>query len=135
MNFLWMIINYGKDDGVDFCIEALLKPNLRYFDYDYEFGPLGKIIKQTKRNITDSTKKEAERYFRIAIQSVRDYHEKENRNEKFIITEEEQNEIWSIINRLKFRDYISIKASLVELVKQHENRVLTEMAKSLKIEN
>ena len=135
MNFLWMIIHYGKQDGINFCVEALLRPNLHYFEYDYEFGPLGKIIKKTKRNITDSTKKEAERYFRIAIQSVLDYHEKENRHQKFIITKEEKKKIWSIIYQLKYRNYTLLKTKLVELVKGHENAVLMELLNELKNKN
>ena len=135
MNFLWMIIHYGKDNGIDFCVETLLKPNLHYFEYDYEFGPLGKITKMTKRNVTEATKKEAERYFRIAIQSVLDYHEKENRHQKFKITKDESKKIWGIIYQLKYHKYDYLKTKLIELVKNHENAIIAELLDELKIDD
>ena len=132
MNFLWRIIRYGKKDGEDFCIESFLRPNLHYFDYDYEFDQDGRIIRQTPRKITESTKNEPERYFRVSIESVFDYHEKKNRNLKFIITEEEKTELNSIINGLKERDFASLKNRFVNLVKGHENAVLNDLIAKLR---
>ena len=135
MNFLWMIIDSGKEDGVMFCIEALLRPNLHYFEYDYKFGPNGRIISKTKRNITEATKKEAERYFRIAIQSVLDYHSKENRHQKFEITKEEKIKMNRLISELKYHNWKSLKEQLINLVKNHENSIVMELVHNLKIKN
>ena len=135
MNFLWMILDQGGNEGKEFCIKTLLKPNLRYFKYNYEFGPLGKITKKEERESTDNTKKEEERYFRISLDSVRDYCKKENRNQKFKMTKEEEESISSIISKLKYHDYEPLKEKLVELVKQHENAIIIELVNNLGIKD
>ena len=135
MNFLWLIINDGKEDGEKFCKEALLKPNLKYFKYDYEFGPNGKIVSKTTRNITKATEKESERYFRIAIQSVIDYHSKKNRNQKFEITKDEKKKINRLISELKDHNWKKTKDQLTSLVKNHEKSILLELIDELKNRN
>lgn len=131
MNILWLIFKNGKEAGIEFCEEALLKPNLKYFDYDYEFGNKGKIIRKTKRNITDATKKEKDRYYRIAIDSVYQYHEKENRNIKCSLTNAEKENIYKLIYMLKYKDYVRLRQYLNKIVTEHQNFILKNLVKEL----
>jgi Alw26I/Eco31I/Esp3I family type II restriction endonuclease len=80
MYVLWTIVDTCENDGINFLIETQLEPKLKYFEYDYQFNKFGQIINRQPRNITDSTRKEFERFIRIAFESVNDYHEKDNRN-------------------------------------------------------
>lgn len=131
MNILWMIFEHGKEAGIEFCEEVLLKPNLQYFDYDYEFGDKGKIIKKTKRNITDATRKEKDRYYRIAVESVYQYHEKENRNIKCSLSNDEKAQIYKLINMLKYKDYIRLRQFLNKIVVDHQNKILKKLLSEL----
>jgi len=80
MYVLWTILYTCQSDGVDFLIKTLLEPKLKYFKNDYQFNHLGQIISVNPRNITDATLKEFDRFVRIALDAVNNYHEKENRN-------------------------------------------------------
>ncbi len=79
MYILWHILDHCPENGEDFLIAGLLRPNFRYFDYSYEFNALGEIVAQYPRHFTERNVRETDRYCRIAIESVYDYNEKENR--------------------------------------------------------
>jgi Alw26I/Eco31I/Esp3I family type II restriction endonuclease len=82
MLILWTIKTNCGDKGKVFLTNNLLAPKMEYFTHDYKFNNLGEIISKKPRNITDSTRKEFDRFVRIAFKAVDDYQEKENRNVK-----------------------------------------------------
>jgi Alw26I/Eco31I/Esp3I family type II restriction endonuclease len=80
MYVLWHILKHCPENGESFLVTALLKPNFKYFNYSYEFNDRGEITARHPRHFTDRNANETERYCRIALESVYDYNEKENRN-------------------------------------------------------
>ena len=92
MHLLYQIIIHTGDYGKELLAEFFLQPNYHYFEYDYEFNNLGEIIKQTPRHRTERSKGDMERYKRIAIDSVIEYVEKDNRNLKPTISKQNENE-------------------------------------------
>lgn len=72
---------YNSKYGLEFLKHFYIKPKLNYFKYDYTFKSDGTYTVKN-RKITDATKKEEERFFRISIESVNDFSEKNNRNIK-----------------------------------------------------
>lgn len=128
-NFMYClkIIKTETPFGTDFLIKSFLEPNLVYFTYDYTFNDLGKITSKTKRNITDATKKEADRYFRIALDAVDDYDEKDNRNIKVTIDNQIKNKIKFIAKRIPNGDYVQLKKEFVELMDLIQKNVIEKI--------
>lgn len=79
MFILWTVME-NVPNGKAFLIESLLKPNYKYFMYSYEFDAQGNIVSKDARHFTERNSQEMERYSRIAIESVYDFNNKENRN-------------------------------------------------------
>lgn len=83
MEVMWYILNNtykeNQNMGEIFLIENYLNPKKEYFQHDYKFDEKGDIIDTKKRKITEATKKEYNRFIRISLQSIQDYHEKSNR--------------------------------------------------------
>lgn len=80
MFVLWFILVNCSEHGEEFLIKSFLQPHFNCFQYTYKFNKLGEIIKETPRHQTDRSKNEIERYIRIAMESVYDYNNKNNRN-------------------------------------------------------
>lgn len=80
MYILWYVLENCPRNGGAFLVTGFLEPNFKYFEYSYEFNDQGEIIAQHPRHFTDRNARETDRYCRIAIDSVYDYNEKENRN-------------------------------------------------------
>lgn len=97
MEILYII--YIKS-GDKFLWDSILKPKMQYFQYDYQCNDDGIIISQSQRNITDSTKKEASRFIKIAFKSINDYHNKKNRKIKPKLSSENLYDINNIITIL-----------------------------------
>lgn len=87
MEILWEIIQVKDNLGYKFLEEAYLKSKREYFNYSYSFDKNGNILRKTKRNITEATKKEYPRFVRISFKAIEDFHEKENRNIKVDLSE------------------------------------------------
>lgn len=100
MHLLYEIIINTGDRGKNLLAEFFLAPNYKYFEYDYEFNNLGEIIKQTPRHRTERSKRDMERYKRIAIDSVIEYVEKDNRNLKSTISYTNSHKIQLIIDKI-----------------------------------
>ena len=90
MLILWEILERCGNKGKEFLAINLLLPKNSYFLYDYSFNSNGEIIEQSLRKIKDSTRKEFDRFVRVAIDSIKDYHLKENRNVKDSIDNADQ---------------------------------------------
>ncbi len=80
MFLLYHILQNCSERGEIFLVEAFLQPHYHSFDFSYTFNEKGEILDQKPRNYTGRSENEANRYQRIAITTVYDYHEKENRN-------------------------------------------------------
>lgn len=80
MEILWEILQIEDNYGQLFLAENFLSPKMEYFRYNYSFDEYGNILHSQERHITDSTKKEFDRFLRISFQAVEDFHNKENRN-------------------------------------------------------
>ena len=79
MELLWNIIDKCNDKGIKFLTKKFLEPKYRDFKFDYEFNDLGQIINKYPRHETDASHKEFDRFVRISFESVKKFHEKENR--------------------------------------------------------
>lgn len=118
MHLLYMIISQTGDTGIELLAEFFLKPNYQYFEYEYEFNNLGEIISQIPRHRTERSKGDMNRYKRVAIESVIEYVEKENRNLKPTISSTNINAIKSIISKIKQNeDAATIKSAIVTVMK------------------
>ena len=83
MEMLWIISNLkdnlGNLIGKKFLEKYYLEPKYENFLYNYTFNKNGNILSKERRNFTNATKKEIERFKRISFESIYDFHNKENR--------------------------------------------------------
>jgi len=128
MFILWNIIQQCGKNGISFLFENLLKPKYKYFLFHYTFDENGVIIERSPRHLTERISGELDRYKRIAIESVFDFHEKENRNTKNNLTSEElfslNHYLCSSINNHHFE--IAMKEFIL-LVSQIQDRIISKM--------
>ena len=80
MFILWYILETCGDSGESFLIKSFLEPNYSCFDFSYSFNERGEIIGRKQRHFTERNTHETDRYTRIAIKSVYDYNDKNNRH-------------------------------------------------------
>lgn len=90
------IIKNCHSKGENLLISSFLSNKFSYFDFTYEFDNEGNIISSTIRNKTERASDEIERYCRIAIDSVKEYGSKKNRNLKNNLTDDEITNLRSI---------------------------------------
>lgn len=126
---LWYLINENGDKGKAFLIDSFLKCKTEYFLFDYVFGEDGIIIEKHERNITDSTKKEVERFYRIAFEAVYDYNSKENRNIKTDLTPEEQSILENISLHLNKSEKSAetLKYMFIELIDKIQEKLINTL--------
>ena len=93
MEILWNIKHKCGELGEKFLIETLLQPKYECFKYDYEFNELGQIISMKDRNMTEATNKEFGRDVRVSLESLDDYHDKENRKLNNYLSDKEKKSI------------------------------------------
>lgn len=135
MYIIWEIKTYAVKNGERFLIEMLLKPKYEYFQYDNEFNELGVIINQKQRNITEATKKEFNRFVRIALNSVDEFYKKENRRIDTIFKDHEKKEIQIIIELIDKNEFIQAKKLLQQLVEEIENGIIYDLDQELSKSN
>lgn len=128
MFILWTILYKCNDKGKDFLVSAFLEPNYHYFNYSYKFNSLGEIIEQTSRHFTERNANETERYTRIAINSVYDYNDKNNRNQSPDLTNCELEQLSTICNMIQ-NDYMlsEIKTTLINLIERIQTRLISSL--------
>lgn len=110
---LWLIVKKTDNDkGRSFLIRTLIEPKKDFFKYNYKFnsnkGDYTKVPKKKSKQLD----KEYERFLRVSFQSLEDYHNKNNRNIKLILTEQEKSNLISLCQA------INISASDLEVFKQ-----------------
>lgn len=132
-NFMFILgqIIHRTQNGKDYLINCFLEQNTKYFDYAYEFGEKGDIIKQSPRHLTDRNSNEMQRYFRIAINSVDDYNAKENRNLTSSLDQNDFRRLDEICEMINNGDpYISVKSKIESLVAAEENAIIEKYTQS-----
>ena len=125
MYVIWHILENCSKDGQNFIEKALLKENYKTFNFDYTFNSKGDIIKETPRNFTERSKNETDRYKRIAIDSIYEYMEKDNRNINPHLTKEEYLELDILCKSISNSDsFESSYAKLNQLIQNIQNRLI-----------
>jgi Alw26I/Eco31I/Esp3I family type II restriction endonuclease len=128
MFILWTILDKCPINGEAFLVKVFLSPNFTNFDYSYQFNELGEIVHQTSRHHTVRNKDEAKRYHRIAIESVYDYIDKDNRHVNPDLIPSELSFLLDICNSINSGTNISIvKLKVEELIKVIQNRIITHL--------
>lgn len=79
MYILYSILDLCPNNGEKFLIQAYIEPKRDCFSYTYEFNNLGEIIDKKPRHFTGRNQDEFDRYKRIALESVFEYNQKDNR--------------------------------------------------------
>jgi len=128
-NFMYILkfIKNNSKKGEEFLIDSFLKEKLEYFKYDYTFGKLGIILTKKLRNITEATKKEEERFYRIAINSIDEYNEKENRNIKVMLPNNITDDLNKICNDIDSNSFKQAKNDLILLINLVQNYLISDL--------
>lgn len=130
-NFMFIlktILETCPTNGEDFLVEAFLKPNYDSFEYSYSFNSKGEIISQVPRHHTERNLYETDRYKRIAIESVYDYSEKDNRNNKHDLTFSEMAALKKVCLQIEqSTDLLQNKQAVEALVENIEKRIIASL--------
>jgi|GEM_PF-91091 len=128
MFILWSIMEKCKSKGQNFLVKALLSPNFHYFEYSYEFNEHGEIVATSPRHITGRNRDEINRYVRIALSSVYDYHKKENRQRPQALTKGEQISLENLCQDINSnRSTSSVKTKLIALMISIQDRIVNSL--------
>ena len=114
------------EKGIRFISENLIEPKFQYFETDYTFNSDGTFIKSA-RNITERASGEFDRIKRISLESLDDYHDKENRNLKPDLSTVEKTQVANIIQMVKNSQFREAFSALKSLMKDIQNRELTTL--------
>ena len=130
-NFMYIlrtILGNCPNYGEDFLVNTYLVPNYPYFKYTYRFNEKGEIISQEPRHYTDMNQYETDRYRRIAIESVYDYSDKNNRNNKHDLTVAELSILTKICSIIESGEKTSdCKQMISQLVESIERRIISSL--------
>lgn len=128
MYILYSILESCPNNGKSFLIKAFLEPHYDYFKYSYKFNSRGEILDQKPRHYTGRNQDEIDRYIRIAIESVFDYHEKNNRNNKHNLSSSEIILLSNICSHIENSLNIPInKQEVIYLVEMIEKRIISSL--------
>ena len=128
MYILRFILEKCPVKGKTFLIDAFLKPKYKFFDYTYSFNHDGEIIDKKPRHHTERTAGELDRYNRIAIKSVFDYADKDNRHSKADLTDAEKDSLCVICERIESGKKADVtKSKIISLVEHIESRIINSL--------
>lgn len=128
MFILYKILENCPNKGEEFLIEAFLKPNYHYFEKTYKFNEKGEIVSSSPRHYTGRNANETDRYRRIAIESVWDYNEKDNRNNKNDLTPNELRTLQKLFYIVEGNSSVAKKKdAIVSLVESIEKRIISSL--------
>ena len=113
----------NSKNGEEFLVSKLLKPKYDYFNYEYTFEKNGQIATQTLKNKTYATKNEYDRFERIALTSIDEYIEKNNRRINVQFSDKEQKAIKSLVDLLDNKKYDQALIELYSVVEAIQNRL------------
>ena len=113
----------NSKNGEEFLVSKLLKPKYDYFNYEYTFEKNGQIATQTLKNKTYATKNEYDRFERIALTTIDEYIEKNNRRINVQFSDKEQKAIKSLVDLLDNKKYDQALIELYSVVEAIQNRL------------
>lgn len=94
----------------------------------YTFNCKGEIINQIPRHYTDRNKNESDRYYRIAIESVYDYINKDNRNTTPYLTCSEKDFLCEICDSINAeKNFAMVKSKISELLSNIQTRIIEKL--------
>lgn len=125
MYILYKILDSCPLNGEKFLKSAFLEPKYEYFKHSYSYNPDDKTLIEIPRHITTRAQHETDRYSQIAINSVYLYNQKNNRNTKHDLTDNEILELNSICSKIE-SDFMlnKCKELVIQLVEKIENRII-----------
>lgn len=126
MYILNQILESGNK-GKDFLIEVLLTPKYECFKYTYTFNSNGTIKSQEPRNFTGRSDEEFDRYVRIALESVSDYNNKDNRHVNPYLTKDEEACLFIICSNIQHDLWHDAAQNLTNLVVNIQNRLINSL--------
>lgn len=130
-NFMYIlryILEACQEHGKDFLVNAFLESHFDCFKYSYKFNSAGEIISKNPRHYTNRNQNEIDRYIRIAIESVFEYSEKENRNNKPDLTVSEMNLLKTLCMEIEHASNLDAnKKATVALIETIENRIISSL--------
>ncbi len=124
MYILKLILDSGEE-GSDFLIATLIAPKRTDFMYNYKFDELGNIISKERRNITERASGEFARFARIALDSVKEYSTKSNRNISADLNRVEASALNDVISKVTSGDYSNAYMELKTLVRNIQTRLIS----------
>jgi Alw26I/Eco31I/Esp3I family type II restriction endonuclease len=128
MYILWEIITNCGGKGEEFLIKSILIPKMEYFKYDYNFDMHGKIIEKRPRKINASTKKEIERFVRIAFKSIENFHSKKNRNLKPCLSNGDLTLLKDLCDDISCcKENSAIYKKFINLVKSNQQSIISKI--------
>lgn len=129
MFILHEILESCPKNGETFLIKAFLEPKYECFEYDYEFDQFGGIKSKKPRHFTDRSQNEADRYYRIAIESVYEYSSKDNRHLSPDLSSSEEQSLNDLCKMIEANTYSisDLKAATISLVEKIEKRLIQEL--------
>ena len=128
MFILWVILSKCGSLGEDFLTSTLLKPKYEYFNYSYSFDKDGNITSKVPRHFTERNSDEYIRYTRVAINSVYEFNEKDNRNLSQNLTKAELTCLNILCNNIRTSsDLDTLQGQLKELVEHIEERLIASL--------
>lgn len=131
VNFMFILLTILENcpnNGENFLVSAFLEPNYEYFKYSYTFDNKGNIISKTDRHYTGRNQNETYRYKRIALESIYDYNEKNNRNLRHNLNSEELEILQSICDDIETgKSVTTCKQSLVNLIEKIEQGIISSL--------
>lgn len=128
MFILKTVLEKCPNKGRTFLEQAFLALNFKSFEKDYTFNSYGEISCEVPRHYTERNANEIERYCRIAFDSVFEYSEKDNRNTKNDLTEQEYSRLLSICKSIEGNNELETnKSYIVSLIESIELRIINEL--------
>lgn len=125
MEVLWSILEETGEKGQEFLTHFYLSTKMDNFKYNYVFEESGDYSVQSLRNMTDSTSKEYERFVRISLNSVQEFHEKDNRKIKIKISKPILKKIKKLVQMIQEHPHKSSNQILhIDIMKDIQNDIL-----------
>lgn len=125
MYILWFVMDSCQKKGEDVLVKIFLQPKFKYFKCTYKFSKVGAIIQESQRNITQKSKTEIQRYCNIAIKSVNEYKDKNNRKYTHNLVPDECNKLNKICNLINSNSSENcIRQNIVSLLETIQDRLI-----------
>lgn len=127
LEILYIIKSIPNEMGVEFIVSALIEPKRKFFEADYAFNADGSF-KTMERHITQRAAAEFEQIKRISIESLDDYHEKENRHLSPDFSDEETEKIKELSEFIENGEDEKANSLLREIMELIQKRLIENLS-------